>query len=229
MAPISTDRARKMASLSRIVRAKNKAAEQLRSPRSRTENVKINTLTPAMLPDFEEKSLEEELHEVTIAAPEEEQEEWVDFKNVMFVANCKLTKNMKDTLGDFSNIRSFDYDLFANRSCEQLLHDFEVCNIWVNVSSSKARQWLCKQLLHNESYTVVVCYKYNKKGKWISDMESTGKVKTICKISDISNLKSLSHDELIKSLNGSFTLHHPGSPLALMCGISRMLTKSQKN
>jgi hypothetical protein len=152
-----------------------------------------------------------------------------DYSNNMFICNAPLTTTVKETLTEFTGIRSYDRDLFTNRSCAELYQNFNVQNIWLNLKDKYARAWISKNLMENSTYTVVVGYTGSKHQKFIKDLDDTKKVRAICKISELNDLKSLSMDDLINQLSNGVKIHAPANLLAGCLGLSKVITKNQKN
>jgi hypothetical protein len=60
-------------------------------------------------------------------------------------------------------------------------------------------------------------------------LDDTKKVRAICKISELNDLKSLSMDDLINQLSNGVKIHAPANLLAGCLGLSKVITKNQKN
>jgi hypothetical protein len=146
------------------------------------------------------------------------------FKNCLFIADSKICAKIRAQLESHGTIKDFKYKLFSNRSCAQLLCEFDVKNIWIDIRSSDARDWLSTYLPKNEEYTVIATYCKDKTNKWLVDLKPY--VNITCKTKHLNKVRSLSFPEMADKFNDLF-IHAPSNQLLGCLGLSNKLTKSQ--
>jgi len=162
--------------------------------------------------------------EVILDEPEEDAED--KFKNILFISDRPLSKEIQTELSQYNNIKQFDVETFANRSLSTLL-DMNVTHIWVNLKVREGRNYLKTQLMKPHKYGVIVCYHGNKNQKWIKQLES--KTDYLCKLSELNKLKSLTYGELQEKISNSIDIHEPAKSLLFeLLTCSSAIIKSKK-
>lgn len=176
------------------------------------------------IPKKEEKVPVEEVDLKTLSldlpSPEEAKKEEFHY---LFVADCKLTANIKEQLSSYSNVASFDKHLFLNRSPSDLLNKHSVSHIWVDIHSVNARKWLNTWVKYVSPFEIIAVWSKDKHSKWISDIKPHAS--HIIKSTELKKVKSLSMNDLALSLNADMNIHAPANCMALLLGCSRQIEK----
>ena len=151
-----------------------------------------------MLQDDEADEEEDKvINEIKISKPDEQ-------KFFMFVADCSMTKELKDTLSLYSPIIEYSDQLFANRDVSNL-QGRGVRSVWICNRSYAANRWI----KHNstrfrDECVILAVYSKNKRQKFLSQLEPN----VIIRKSDLRRLAVLSIEELLEHLStaGSLSL-----------------------
>jgi hypothetical protein len=154
------------------------------------------------------------------------------FQNLWFIADCKLSPKMREQLiENYSNIRSFNMRLFANRSPQVLRDDFNVEHMWTNISDANAREYVRQFIKGNSAFTTVLvrrCVKNAKSQRWIKELNDVeGAIDVSMRVKDLNRIESLTMDGLVDQLEQSITLTAPGSTIGLLTACTRSLLKKR--
>jgi len=120
----------------------------------------------------------------------------------MFVADCSMSKELKDTLSLYSPIIEYSDQLFANRDVSNL-QARGVRSVWVCNRSYSANRWI----RHNstrfrDECVILAVYTKHKKQKFLSQLEPN----VVIRKSDLRRLAVLSIEELLEHLSTSGAL-----------------------
>lgn len=209
-----------MASLSRIVKKTEKKRKQRRP--NPIDQVRLDNIGAPPIPLMEAKHDAELAQEII----EPEYDDAGDkFAHILFISDCKLSSSIKEQLSDYSNIKRFDKKLFANRSLQSLLIEYDCQHIWINLCQQSARDWLgCYLPRNNNLYLTVVANSGNKANKWLDDVADFADIKT--KVKHLNKIKSLSFPSFSDKLENLF-IHSPASPFLSCMGLSNKINRAK--
>ena len=170
-----------------------------------------------MLQDDEADEEEDKvINEIKISKPDEQ-------KFFMFVADCSMTKELKDTLSLYSPIIEYSDQLFANRDVSNL-QERGVRSVWVCNRSYAANRWI----RHNstrfrDECVILAVYTKHKKQKFLSQLEPN----VVIRKSDLRRLAVLSIEELLEHLStaGSLSLSAGWFERLMPCVYSRHIER----
>ena len=146
-------------------------------------------------PEHEPEHDEKVINEIKISKPD-------DQKFFMFVADCNMTKELKDTLSLYSPIIEYSDQLFANRDIANL-QSRGIRSVWVSNRTYSANRWV----QHNstrfrDECVILAVYTKHKTQKFLSQLNPN----VVIRKSDLRRLAVLSIEELLEHLSTSGSL-----------------------
>jgi hypothetical protein len=155
------------------------------------------------------------------------------FRNLWFIADCKLSQEIRDQLiEDYSNIRSFNRRLFANRSPATLRDEYGVEHMWCNITDADALEYVRQYVKANDAFTTILvrrCMKNAKNQRWIKDLESIdGAIDVSLRVKDLNKIESLTFDGLVEQLENAINITPPASTIGMLTACSRSLLKKKR-
>jgi hypothetical protein len=160
-------------------------------------------------------------------------EQETKFRNLWFIADCKLSQEIRDQLiEDYSNIRSFNRRLFANRSPETLCTGYGVQHMWCDITDPDALEYVRQYVKANEAFTTILvrrCMKNAKNQRWIKDLEAIdGAIDISMRVKDLNKIESLTFDGLVEQLENAINITPPASTIGMLTACSRSLLKKKR-
>lgn len=178
-------------------------------------NVMINSLLNAltekmsdMLPPVLERQATKDVKTVE---PEESEPE----KKFLFISDAPLIGEIKKHV-EYSNIRTYD-TTFVNRTCKDLESN-GIQYIWIDISNTKARQWLELNLKKTDPFISCLVWRGSKRNKFLVDLRPYVNIES--KLENLGRLKSLSMRELMDNLENHVDIHPPANRLLTLCGLN---------
>ena len=144
---------------------------------------------------------------------------------VLFVSDKDLDENLRKQINNWDIIAEYDKDTFTNRDLDYFLEQ-ELNYLWVNLTKSKARDWLTANLDDiGERWKVVVITDDKEKASWVQQIKEFADL--IGSFSDLKKIKSLTLDEMMKKLQ-KFRLSKPKTFLKKLLSCVGGCAQSQK-
>lgn len=164
----------------------------------------------------EQEHDEKVINEIKISKPD-------DQKFFMFVTDCKMTKELKDTLSLYSPIIEYSDQLFANRDIANL-QSRGIRSVWVSNRTYSANRWV----QHNstrfrDECVILAVYTKHKTQKFLSQLNPN----VVIRKSDLRRLAVLSIEELLEHLStaGSLSLSAGFLERLMPCVYSRHINR----
>ena len=184
------------------------------------DNREVKALLEQEQEEEEEPEQEEPEHkvinEIKISKPD-------DQKFFMFVADCNMTKELKDTLSLYSPIIEYSDQLFANRDIANL-QSRGILSVWVSNRTYSANRWV----QHNstrfrDECVILAVYTKHKTQKFLSQLNPN----VVIRKSDLRRLAVLSIEELLEHLStaGSLSLSAGFLERLMPCVYSRHINR----
>lgn len=152
-----------------------------------------------------------------------------------FISDCPMDKNIHAQFADqFSHIRDWSRDDFANRPPHTMLNDYDVQHIWTNITDKHAAKYVKSFVKTNTTYTTVLVrrsLKNSKHSKWVRDlMDIEDAIDHVLQQSDLKNVHALTLDELFHSIEDQIELHAPPTCFGMITGLSnKVISKNARS